>query len=182
MKYMILMLAATGFVVLAVACSAAGAQPTATPAVESAIPAIIAPVVTGTPICPNAMDIIKAFYDANTASQYDTSLTYLTPDATLTTWAEGVEGRHWRETTLTGPEQIRASLGNLGLRRTSTTGQPDAIWHETEAVLSGNQVNFMMRPDRLGVRGKPHNPYQVKAVFEGCKIKSLTVVEFIPWE
>jgi len=127
------------------------------------------------------MAIIKTFYDSNDASQFERSLALFAPDATLSSWAEGVNGRHWQEKHLTGSEQIRSVLENRGLRRAS--GQPDApIFHETEARISGDQVTFMLRPDRLSPDGRPYNPYKVEAVFLACKIKSLTVIEFISWE
>lgn len=136
----------------------------------------IVPPLAGTPGCPNPMAVIKSFYDSNDAGQYDASLALLAPDATLATWGEGVNGRHWAERTLTGEEPIRTVLGNRGLRRSS--GQPDApIFHETEAKISGDQVAFMLRPDRLGPYGRQYDPYAVTAVFQGCQIKSLTVVE-----
>ena len=127
------------------------------------------------------MAILKAFYDSNDASRFDGSLALLTTDAIVSSWAEGVNGRHWQEKHLTGKEQIRAVLGNRGLRRTS--GRSDSpIFHETEAITSGDHVTFMLRPDRLSPDGRPYNPYKVEAIFHGCKINSLTVIEFISWE
>jgi hypothetical protein len=127
------------------------------------------------------MAIIRALYDSNDASQFDASLAFLTTDAAVSSWAEGVNGRHWQEKHLTGKEQIRSVLGNRGSRRAA--GQPDApIFHETEAKVSGDRVTFMLRPDRLNSDGRSYNPYSVEAVFDGCKIKSLTVIGFISWE
>ena len=185
----ITILAWAGFIVLIAGCSAAGSQPstiavspTASPLAATPTPATVAALMLiGTPPCPDPMAIIRAFYDSNDASQFDASFAFLTADATLSFWAEGVNGRHWQEKHLTGKEQIRTVLGNRGLRRTS--GQPDApIFHETEARVSGDQVTFMLRPDRQSPDGRPYNPYGVEAVFHGCKIKSLTVIEFISWE
>ncbi len=136
---------------------------------------------TATPACADAVAIITAFYDANDAGRYDESLGYLLPDAALTTWAEGVNGRHWQEKQLTGREEIREVLSNRGLSRTS--GQPDdPIFQMEDMQVSGDRVTFYLRPDRTGRDGKPYNPYRVEAIFEGCKIKSLTVIEFISWE
>ncbi len=178
-----------GFIVLIVGCSAAGSQPGSV-AVSPAAPSLVAtptpagvatPMPTGTSTCTHPMEIIKAFYDSNDASQYDVSLESLTADVTFSSWAEGVNGRHWQEKHLTGKEQIRAVLVKRGLRRTS--GQPDTpIFHETEARISGDQVTFMLRPDRLSPDGRLYNPYKVIAIFLGCKIQSLTVIEFISWE
>ena len=182
-------LAWAGSIVLIAGCSTAGSQPstiavspTAPPLAATPTPAAVAaPMLTGTPPCPDPMAIIKAFYDSNDASQFDASLAFLAADVTLSSWAEGVNGRHWQEKHLTGKEQIRTVLGNRGLRR--TTGQPDApIFHETEAGVSGDQVTFMLRPDRPSPDGRPYNPYKVAVVLDGCKIMSLTVIEFISWE
>jgi hypothetical protein len=81
---------------------------------------------------------------------------------------------------LVGKEQIRAVLGNPGLRRVS--GQPNSpIFHETDLQVSGNKVTFALEPDRVHPNGRPYNPYTVTVVFEGCKIKSLTVIERVMW-
>ncbi|HSB71209.1 MAG TPA: hypothetical protein VLT62_17925, partial [Candidatus Methylomirabilis sp.] len=58
---------------------------------------IAAPLQEAAPAaCPDPMAIVKAFYDANDASRFDRSLGFLTEDATLSTWAEGVNGYHAR--------------------------------------------------------------------------------------
>ena len=184
----IAILAWAGFIALIAGCNTAGLLPGAT-AVSPATPplaatptptATAAPMLTGTPPCPDPLAIIKAFYDSNDSSQFDASFAFLTADAILSSWAEGANGRHWQEKHLTGRQQIRTVLGDRGFRRTS--GQPDApTFHETEAKVSGDQVTFMLRPDRLSPDGRPYDPYSVAAVFLGCKIKSLTVIEFISW-
>ncbi len=185
----IAILASVGCIVLMAGYSAVESQPDAVAVSPAALPLIVtpapvavaAPSLTGISPCTDPMAIIKAFYDSNDASQYDASIALLTSDATLTSWAEGVNGRHWQERRLSGKEQIRTVLSNRGLRRIS--GQRNApIFHEAEAKISGDQVTFMLRPDRLGRDGRPYNPYRVEAVFVGCKIKSLTVIEFISWE
>ncbi len=160
----IAILTGIGFAILLTGCSANGA-PSSSIATSPAAPP-----------CADPMAIIKAFYDSNDAAQYDASLAFLTPDVTLASWGEGVNGRHWQEQHLSGQEQIRAVLGNRGLRRTS--GQPNTpIFHETEAKISGSQVTFMLRPDRRSPDGRPYNPYKVEAIFQGCQIKSLTLIE-----
>jgi hypothetical protein len=157
-------LAWAGLIVLIAVCSTAGPQPR----------------LTGTLACPYPMAIIKAFDDSNDTSHFEASFAFLTPDATLSSWVEGLNGRHWQEKHLTGKEQIRTVLSNPGLRRTA--GQSDApIFHETEAKISGDQVIFMLQPDRLSPDGRPYNPYKVEVIFLGCKIKSLTVIELISW-
>ena len=184
----ITILAWAGSIVLIAGCRTAGSLPSTTavsqttpPLAATPTPTVVAaPMLTGTPPCPDPMAIIKAFYDSNDASQFDASFAFLTTDATLSSWAEGINGRHWQEKHLTGRQQIRTVLGDRGFRRTS--GQPDApTFHETEAKVSGSQVTFMLRPDRLGPDGRPYNPYRVEATFLGCKIKSLTVIELISW-
>ena len=180
-KKVIAILAWAGCVAWMTGCSNAGSRPSTVAVAATPAPAAVAtPMLTGT-FCPDPMAIIKAFYDSNDASQFDASLAFLAADVTLSSWAEGVNGRHWQEKHLTGKEQIRTVLGNRGLRRTS--GQSDApIFHETEARVSGDQVTFMLRPDRQSPDGRPHNPYKVEVVFDGCKIRSLAVIEFISWE
>jgi hypothetical protein len=138
-----------------------------------------AAATTPTP-CSDPMTIIRAFYDANDASRFEVSLGFLTEDATLSSWAEGVNGHHMRETHLTGKGQIRSALGNPGLQRTSS--QPEGpIYHESKIHVSGDQVTFMLEPDRRRPNGKPYNPYRVEVGLIGCKIKSLTVIDLVTW-
>ena len=130
--------------------------------------------------CPDLLAVVKAFFDANDAGRLDAGLAFLMDDATLASWAEGVNGYHMTERHLTGKAEIRGALGKPGLRR--TTGRPnDPIYKETEAKVSGDTVKFILRPDRLRPSGKPYHPYQVELRFAGCKIKALTVVELITW-
>ncbi len=130
--------------------------------------------------CPDAASIVKTFYDANDASKFDTSLALLADDATLDSWAQGINGHHMIQHHLVGKEQIRAVLGNSGLRHISS--QPNGpIFHETDWQVSGNKVTFALEPDRAHPNGRPYNPYTVEIVFEGCKIKSLTVIERVMW-
>ena len=130
--------------------------------------------------CSDPVAIMKAFYDANDASQFEKSLGFFTDDASLSTWAEGINGHHMREEHRTGKMQIRPALGDLGLRRTS--GQPDGpIYHETKVQVAGDHVTFILEPDRRRPNGKPYNPFRVEAVFADCKIKSLTVIDLVTW-
>lgn len=143
-------------------------------------PIPLAAAATASSLCPDPMAILKAFYAANDASQFEISLGFFAEDAILSTWAEGVNGHHMRETHLTGKAQIRPALGNPGLQH--TTGQPDSpIYHETKVKVSGDQVTFVLEPDRRRPNGKPYNPYKVEALFAGCKIKSLTVIDLVTW-
>lgn len=171
--------------ILMVGASGAGPQshPSSTPHPSSAhrgLPITVGAAATTPTTCPDPMAIIRAFYDANEASRFEVSLGFLTEDATLSSWAEGVNGHHMRETHLTGKAQIRPALGNPGLQR--TTGQPDGpIYHETKVTVSGDQVTFILEPDRRRPNGKPYNPYRVEVSFVGCKIKSLTVIDLVTW-
>jgi len=159
----------TGLIILLVGCSVAQAQ--------SGAVADVTPTSAG---CPDPASIVKAFYDANDAAQFDASLALLADDATLDSWAQGINGHHMVQKHLVGKDQIRAVLGNPGLRRNSD--QPNSpIYHETGLQVSGNKVTFGLEPDRAHPDGRPYNPYTVEIVFEGCKIKSLTVIERVMW-
>lgn len=126
------------------------------------------------------MAIVRAFYDANDASLFDKSLGFLAEDATLATWAEGVNGYHARERHFTGKQEIRAILGEPGLRRTSD--RPDGpIYRESRVKAVSDRVTFLLEPDRLRPNGKPYNPFRVEVVLVGCKIKSLTVIDLVTW-
>ncbi len=131
--------------------------------------------------CSDPMQVIEEFYASTDSLQFDRSLTFFTADAELTTWAEGVNGRHWRETHYFGPDQIRKVLNRRGLRRISDNPN-SPIFRVTEEKMSTDKVTFMLRPDRLGRDQKPYNPYQVTATFDDCRIKTLTVIEYISWE
>ena len=169
MKKTIQIIAWAGLMVLLASCSVAQAQQE------------VVAQVTPTPVdCPDMASIVKAFYDANDASKFDASLALLADDGTLDSWAEGINGHHMIQHHLVGKEQIRAVLGNSGLRRISS--QPNGpIFHETDLQVSGNKVDFALEPDRAHPNGRPYNPYTVEIVFEGCKIKSLTVIERVMW-
>src|SRR5512137_3200458 len=109
MKKTIQMAAWAGLIVLLASCSVAQAQPKA--AVD----------VTPMPAeCPDEASIVKTFYDANDASKFDASLALLADDATLDSWAQGINGHHMSLKHLVGKEQIRAVLGDPGLRHISS--------------------------------------------------------------
>ena len=166
------------------------AAPPATPAVR--LGSVLLPVMPATAAaagpkqaittapCPDLMEVVKAFYDANDAGRFDASLAFLADDATLASWSEGVNGYHMRERHLIGKGEIRKALGNPGLRR--TTGRPnEPMYKEAEAKIFGDSVKFTLRPDRLRPNGKPYHPYQVEVRVDGCKIKALTVIELVTW-
>ncbi len=169
MKKTMQIIAWAGLIISLASCSVAQAQQKAA--------ADVTPMPTE---CSDAAAIVKTFYDANDASKFDASLALLADDATLDSWAQGINGHHMTTKHLVGKEQIRAVLGAPGLRHLSS--QPDGpIFHETNLQVSGNKVTFALEPDRAHPNGRPYNPYTVEIVFEGCKIKSLTVIERVMW-
>jgi hypothetical protein len=141
---------------------------------------------TGTPLptmpasCSDPVAIVKALYTAVNAGQYDASLAFFANDATLSSWAEGINGHHMTEKNYSGIEQLRTALTNPGLRLNS--GQPDTpIYHEDKYKAAGNKVTLMLIPDRVHPDGRPFNPYTITVIFDGCKIKAMTVVEQVTW-
>jgi ABC-type transport system substrate-binding protein len=168
-----------GFILLVglAGCGAAGVQAssaTATPALPSPT---AGPVVSG---CANPLTVVKTLYDADSANQLDTSLALFTDDATFASWAQGINDHHMSEKNLSGKDQIRTVLADPGLVYTSgTPGAP--VFKQSEVTVSGNQLTFMFRPDRLRPNGRQYNPYKVQVVFDGCQIKSLTVIEMVTW-
>ncbi len=171
MKKTIEIIAWAGLIALLASCSVAQAQQTGAADATTPTPAA----------CPDAAAIVKTFYDANDASKFDTSLALLADDATLDSWAQGINGHHMTTKHLVGKEQIRTVLGDSGLRHISS--QADGpIFHETDLQVSGNKVTFALEPDRAHPNGgRPYNPFTVTIIFEGCKIKSLTVIERVMW-
>jgi hypothetical protein len=130
--------------------------------------------------CPDLVASIESFYDANDSSLFAASVNMLTDDITLASWSEGVNGHHMIERHSSGKDQVQTLLGSPGLRRFS--GRPDGMMYVlTEEKASGDRVTFLLRPDRLRPNGKRYNSYRVDAVFMGCRIRSLTVVELIGW-
>ena len=161
------LLACAALLVLAAGCGPAAATPGAPSAVTATLGA-----------CADPLSVVHAFYDANDAGQWSTSLALLTDDVTLASWAEGMNGHHMTERHLSGKDQIRSALSNPGLRRGA--GQPGGpVFHETEFSVSGDMVVFMLRPDRVRPNGRVYNPYRLELVFVGCQIKSLTVIEIV---
>jgi hypothetical protein len=131
--------------------------------------------------CHDPIGVIKAFYDSTDSLRTDKSLSFFAPNAEVTTWAEGVNGRHWQERHYRGPDQIGTALSGRGFRRISENPE-SPVFHETEFKTSPHELKFMLRPDRLGANNRPYNPYQVVVTFKDCLIKSMTVIEFISWE
>ena len=168
-----------GFILLVVlpACSAAGVQANSATASPSQPPPTAVPVVSG---CATALAVIKNLYQLDGAGHLDASLALFSDDASFASWAQGINGHHMSEKQLSGKQQIRTVLSGPGLVYSS--GAPNVpIFKLVETSASGNQLTFKLRPDRLRPNGKPYNPYQVMVVFDGCKIKSMTVIELVTW-
>ncbi len=102
------------------------------------------------------MEVVKAFYDDNDAADYDASLALLTPDVTLVSWAEGVNGRHWAEIHLQGKEQIRPLLAKRGLRRTNgeagrrSSKSAGLQFERSESIWQPGQLHAASRPAGTG--------------------------------
>jgi hypothetical protein len=133
--------------------------------------------------CADPHGVLKAFYDSNDARRFDASMKYIAADATIDTWATGVNGYIMSKRHAEGAAGIRKFLSQgRGLSLHLPDPAPDGpVFHETRLRVSGNTVEFMLEPDRLRPNGKPYNPYSVQAVLDGCRIKSLTVIERVTW-
>jgi hypothetical protein len=130
--------------------------------------------------CADPMGVMKAFYDSNDAGTLDKSLSFLSDDIGFSFWAQGIQGHHMTEKFLTGKDHMRAELSSPGLVRSSKLPN-GPIFHEDKIQITGNTLVYMLEPDRAHADGRPYNPYQVSAVFDGCKIKTLNVIEMVTW-
>jgi len=124
---------------------------------------------------------MQQYYESADARKFDICLSFFAANAELTTWAEGVNGRHWHERRVSGLNEIRNMLGSRGFRRVSGD-QSGLKFNETESRVESNRIVFMLRPDRLSSDGRPYNPYRIEVTLENCKIKTMAVVEYISWE
>jgi hypothetical protein len=133
--------------------------------------------------CADPLAVIRAFYAANDARQSDKSAGYLAPDVVFDTWATGVNGYIMAKRHRVGRAALKDYLPEArGVRHRLPDSPPDGpIFHETRLSVSGNTVQFMLEPDRLRPNGRPYNPYSVEVVLEGCRIKTLTVIERVTW-
>jgi len=133
--------------------------------------------------CPAPMAVLTTFYDSNDAGRFDASMKYVTDDVAFATWATGVNGHIMVPRELKGKKALRRFLAQgRGLSRRLPDSPPDGpIYHETRISVSGNDVKFMLEPDRIRPNGRPYNPFSIEAVLEGCRIKSLTVIEQVTW-
>jgi hypothetical protein len=138
---------------------------------------------TGAAACADPHAVLKAFYDSNDARTFDASLKYVAEDTTIDTWATGVNGYIMAKRHAEGKTGIRKFLAEgRGLSLHLPDSAPDGpVFHGTRLSVSGNTVKFMLEPDRKRPNGRPYNPYSVEAVLDGCRIKSLTVIERVTW-
>ena len=133
--------------------------------------------------CSAPMAVLKAFYDSNDAGRFEASMKYVTDDVAFATWATGVNGHIMVERHSKGKKALRGFLARgRGLSRRLPDSPPDGpIYHENRISVSGNEVKFMLEPDRIRPNGRPYNPFSIEAILDGCRIKSLTVIEQVTW-
>jgi hypothetical protein len=133
--------------------------------------------------CSDPMAVLRSFYDDNDARRFNASASLLTEDVTFATWAGGVNGRQMMLRRFSGRKALRAFLSQgRGLSRRLPDSPPDGpVYHENRITVSGNEVKFMLEPDRKRPNGALYNYFSVDAVLDGCRIKSLTVIEQITW-
>jgi len=133
--------------------------------------------------CSDPLAVIKAFYDSNDAGQFDSSMSYVADTIAFATWATGVNGRQMMLRHLNGKKALRAFLPHgRGLRWRLPDSPPDGpVYHENRVNVSGNEVKLMLEPDRKRPNGGLYNYFSIDATLDGCRIKTLTVIEQITW-
>ena len=133
--------------------------------------------------CADPMAVVRAFYAANDARQFDKSAGFLADDVVFDTWATGVNGYIMAKRHRSGRAALRAFLPEArGVRYRLPDSPPDGpVFHETKVSVNGGIVQFMLEPDRKRPNGRLYNPYSVEVVLEGCRIKTLTVIERVTW-
>ena len=133
--------------------------------------------------CSDPMAVMRSFYQATDSHRFAEGMKYFTDDATFDTWATGVQGYIMAKRHLAGKKQIGAYLKDArGLRHRLPDSPPDGpIYHETRLSASGSAVQFMLEPDRKRPNGREYNPFTIEVTFDGCRIKSLTVIERVTW-
>lgn len=133
--------------------------------------------------CGDPLAVVRAFFQANDAQHYDASASFLSDDVKFDTWATGVNGYTMAQRHLKGRKALRAFLDEArGLRHRLPDSPADGpIYHETRLNVSGSDVQFMLEPDRKRPNGRAYNPFSIEVVLEGCKIKTLTVIERVTW-
>jgi len=147
------------------------------------LPSGVGAQVSIAPGCADPVAVVRAFYAANDARQFDKSAGYLADDVVFDTWATGVNGYIMAKRHRDGRAALRDYLAEArGLRHRLPDSPPDGpVFRETKLAVKGNTVQFMLEPDRLRPNGRPYNPYRVEVVLDGCRIKTLTVIELVTW-
>ncbi len=133
--------------------------------------------------CGDPMAVVRAFYRANDSRRFDASARYLTDDVKFDTWATGVNGYTMAQRHLKGKKALRAFLADArGLGHRLPDSPADGpIYRETRLSVSGSTVDFMLEPDRKRPNGRAYNPFSIEVVLDGCRIKTLTVIERVTW-
>ncbi|HUI69915.1 MAG TPA: hypothetical protein VL354_05300 [Spirochaetia bacterium] len=133
--------------------------------------------------CSDPLEVVKAFYDSNEAGHFGASMSYLADDVAFSTWATGVNGRQMMLRHLNGKKAVREFLPQgRGLRWRLPDSPPDGpVYRENRVNVSGNEVKLMLEPDRKRPNGGLYNYFSIDAVVDGCRIKTLTVIEQITW-
>jgi hypothetical protein len=133
--------------------------------------------------CANPAGVLTSFYDANDAGHLNAAASSLSPDVVFDTWATGVNGYIMAKRHLEGLKALRGYLGQArGVRWHLPEMPPDGpVFQQTKLSVEGSTVRFMLVPDRKRANGRSYNPYRVEAVLDGCRIRSLQVVELVTW-
>jgi hypothetical protein len=133
--------------------------------------------------CGDPLAVVRAFYAANDAGRFDKSAALLANEVVFDTWATGVNGYIVARRHRDGRAALRDFLPEArGVRHRLPDSPPDGpIFMETRVSVKGNDVQFMLVPDRKRPNGHEYNPYSVEAVLDGCRIKTLTVIERVTW-
>jgi len=133
--------------------------------------------------CADPLAVLRAFYAANDAGQWEKSAALLADNVVFDTWATGVNGYIMAKRHREGRAALKAFLAEArGVRHRLPESPVDGpVFRETKLSVKGNTVEFMLEPDRLRSNGRPYNPYSVEAVLDGCRIRALTVIERVTW-
>ena len=129
--------------------------------------------------CADPLSVVRAFYRANDTGQFGAALRLVDDDVKFDTWATGANGYMMAQRHLRGKKALLAFLPDAhGVSYRLPHFSPDGpVYHETQLSVSGNTVTFRLEPDRKAPDGRPYTPFSVEAVVNGCRIKTLTVIE-----
>jgi hypothetical protein len=133
--------------------------------------------------CNDPMAVIRAFYQATDSQHFTASSAFLSDDVKFDTWATGVNGYTMAQRHLKGKKALLSFLSEArGLRHRLPDSPADGpVYHETRLTVSGSDVQFMLEPDRKRPNGRAYNPFSIEVVLDGCRIKTLTVIERVTW-